>query len=216
MNKIVNVLLMGSVLTLAACGGDSDSSGSYGSSDSDRFDGLSNCNIIGNSISVNTLSECLIKKPNINNGKKFALRCQIFGSPSLPGGQTARFSIVSASGGDADEVKRDIERNPNGKYTYDCVSASNLNPNLPSRPTRPNVPNVSPDLNVSKSCNVVGNNVRGFGNEDCRLTGSNTNAVISCYGNLLIVNGSINGISITNTTFISGSTNLDKYSIQCP
>lgn len=221
MNKKLSVVLLSAALGLSACGGDSDSSGSSSSSGGAQLDGLSNCNITGNIITVNsigssTASRCVVKKPNINNGKKFSLSCQIFGLPNLPGGQTARFSILSESGGDADDVKRDIERNPNGRYAYDCVNNSNLNPSIPTRPTRPSLPNVSPDLNVSKSCSIVGNTVNGFGNEDCRLIGANTNAVISCYSNSLLVNGSFEGISITNTTYTSGRANIGKYSIQCP
>lgn len=125
MNKQLSVVLLGAALALVACGGDSDSSGSSNSSNGAQLDGLSSCSIVGNIITVNNIgssaaSRCVVKRPNINNGKKFSLSCQIFGLPNLPGGQTARFTILSESGGDADDVKRDIERNPNGRYAYDC------------------------------------------------------------------------------------------------
>ena len=125
MNRIVGVFLLGAVVSLSACGGDSDSSGSYSSSNPDQFNELSSCKIVGNNIIVDNIGSCLVKKSNINNGKKFSLSCQIRGLPNLPGGQTPRFGISSEKGGDPEAVKRDIERNPNGKYSYECREYNN-------------------------------------------------------------------------------------------
>lgn len=122
MNKIVNVLLMGSVLTLAACGGDSDSSGGS-SSDSTppQFRGLPNCAIVDNNIVVERFGQgCLVKRSNINNGKTFSLSCQDF---TLPGGPVnARFQIRTTEDGDIDAIGKDIETF--GKYSYTCKSSS--------------------------------------------------------------------------------------------
>lgn len=118
MNKFVSVLVLGSALALSACGGDSDSSGSYGSSEPIQFQGLSNCAISGNTITVNELGRgCLVKKSNINNGKKFSLSCRISG---LPPRDVANFNIGYTNDGDGKEIKSDIESNPNGKYDYVC------------------------------------------------------------------------------------------------
>lgn len=117
MNKFVSVLVLGSALALSACGGDSDSSGSYGSSEPAQFQGLSNCVSNGNTITVNELGRgCLVKKSNINNGKKFLLSCRVVGTPPRA---YANFSIVTTKDGDSNEVKRDIE-SANGKYDYVC------------------------------------------------------------------------------------------------
>ncbi|MGP4863426.1 hypothetical protein ACTXGK_04440 [Psychrobacter sp. T6-5] len=125
MNKFFSVLVLGSALVLSACGGDSDSSGSYGSSEPVQFQGLSNCAISGNTITVNEIGRgCLVKKSNINNGKKFSLSCQIVGTP--PRGY-ANFSIITTKDGDGDEIKRDIE-SANGKYDYVCKPMSSQFP----------------------------------------------------------------------------------------
>ncbi|WP_435978610.1 hypothetical protein [Psychrobacter sp. DM4] len=124
MNTLVNVLLMGSVLALAACGGDSDSSGSYGSSEEPiQFQGLSNCQINGNTITVDEISRgCLVKKSNINNGKRFSLSCQVVGTSPRA---FANFIIRTTDDGDINEIDRDIENNPNGKYKYVCNPVNN-------------------------------------------------------------------------------------------
>lgn len=118
MNKLLSFILIGSALTLSACGGDSDSSGSYNTSeDPVQFQGLPNCQINGTTINVDELGRgCLVKRSNINNGKKFSLSCQIAGTPPR---SITNFNIISSEGGNPDEVKRDIG-SANGKYVYNC------------------------------------------------------------------------------------------------
>ncbi len=114
MNKLLSIALLGTALSLTACGGDSDSSGS---SEPIQFQGLSNCEIIGNNIIVRSFSgSCLVKKPNINEGKTFSLSCQDL---TLPGGPVnARFSIKTTEDADIKSIENDIQTF--NKYSYTC------------------------------------------------------------------------------------------------
>lgn len=125
MNKFVSVLVLGCALALSACGGDSDSSGSSSSSEPIQFQGLNDCPIVNNNITVRSYDRgCLVKKSNINKGKTFALSCQDF---TVPGGpQNARFSIKTTTDADIGSIERDIKTFD--KYTYTCQRSSLTSP----------------------------------------------------------------------------------------
>ena len=115
MNKLLSIALLGAALTLSACGGDSDSSGSNNSNITPpEFVGLFSCAIEGRNIVVKQYAkECLVRNSKLIDGKVFSLSC------------TANKGIIfikAVKKSDAEIVKRDIEINPNGKYSYECRS----------------------------------------------------------------------------------------------
>ncbi|WP_367103313.1 hypothetical protein [uncultured Psychrobacter sp.] len=82
--------------------------------------------------------------------------------------------------------------------------------NYSGKDTTPTTPD-----NGQNTCDVVGNTVTGVANSDCQFTAENTDAQITCTSTALVVDGTIGGITLSNTTFISNSTNIGGYSIQC-
>ena len=148
MNKFVSVLVLGSVLVLSACGGDSDSSGSssYNSSQPSDFNGLSNCATQGNDIFVREVNKftstrlnrsCLVSKPDLIDGRTFSLGCEIDSN----GNQL--FDIKSSSSRDSQAIKNDIESNnkndieSSSKYKYKCLPQVKLPQAGPVTPIRP-------------------------------------------------------------------------------
>lgn len=118
MNKLIGMFLLGSALSLTACGGDSDSSGSSNNNSTPiQFQGLPNCAISDANITVEQYSRgCLVKGSKLISGRTFSLKCETRLQETL-------FPIVALSDRDAKAVKDDIE-NFNGKYTYICKGLS--------------------------------------------------------------------------------------------
>ena len=114
MNKLISIFLLGSALSLTACGGDSDSSGSSNSnSRPPDFNGLLSCATEGRNIFVRQFAkECLVRKPNLINGNVFSLSCR---------DNKGIIFIRSNKESDSEIVKKDIELSPTGKYAYKCV-----------------------------------------------------------------------------------------------
>lgn len=138
MNKFVSVLMLGSALALSACGGDSDSSGSYNSSQPSDFNGLSNCATQGNEIFVREVNKftgtrlnrsCLVSKPDLIDGRTFSLECEID-----PNGNYL-FAIKSSSNRDSQVIKNDIENS--NRYKYKCLPQVRLPQAGPVTPIRP-------------------------------------------------------------------------------
>ena len=91
MNKFVSVLMLGSALALSACGGDSDSSGSYNSSTPKPTIPTKNkaCNITGNTVTGFANSSCLFENTSAQanivitcNGNKMILDGKLGGFTS--------------------------------------------------------------------------------------------------------------------------------------
>ncbi len=115
MNKLVGVFLLGAAVSLTACGGDSDSSGSSNNVTPRDFLGVPNCAIAGNSIVVKEFGQgCLVKKSNLNKGKTFKLTCS-----NVPVKGSYIITTVG-NGNDAESVKKDIESISGNKYLYTC------------------------------------------------------------------------------------------------
>ncbi|MDA5132184.1 MULTISPECIES: hypothetical protein [Psychrobacter] len=87
MNKLLGVLLLGSTLSLTACGGDSDSSGSsYTGSNSAPTTpntqpttppkpSIAKCKSEGNNVYVPREGTCTFAIPNVNGGKESSYEC---------------------------------------------------------------------------------------------------------------------------------------------
>lgn len=114
MNKFVSVLVLGSALALSACGGDSDSSGSY-----DPAAGLPSCNTSGNTIIVTQFGQgCSVTKPDLNDGNRFGISCE----QKYSNGQTIEsYEVTTRVDGDPDSVIDDINSYNSG-YDYVCKS----------------------------------------------------------------------------------------------
>lgn len=138
MNKFTSVLVLSCALALSACGGDSDSSGSYSTSPSLGFNGLSNCATQGNEIFVREVNKftgtrynksCLVSKPDLIDGETFSLECEIDSKGDY------LFSIKSPSNRESKVIKNDIESS-NGKYEYKCLPQIGLPQAGPVTPVR--------------------------------------------------------------------------------
>lgn len=81
--------MLSCALALSACGGDSDSSGSSNNNEviPAKFQGLPNCVVDGDSFLIeqdffiidksnNSSPTCLVKVPDLNNGRTFSLSCR--------------------------------------------------------------------------------------------------------------------------------------------
>ncbi len=116
---------------------------------------------------------------------------------------------LSACGGDSDSSGSnnntpDLPTNPTTPTT----------PTTPTKPTTPTTP-TKPNPGTQNSCNVSGNTVTGTNNSSCIFKNSTSNAVISCSNAGLVVDGNIGGITLSKTTFVSKSTNLNGFDIKC-
>lgn len=115
----MGIVLVGTALSLAACGGDSDSSGYYNGSvlppasiEPPQILALPPCVIEGRTIIVPRFTQgCSVKKPDLNVGRIFSLSCDV---------NPAQLDIEAALNADIQSVKTDIEISPLGKYAYEC------------------------------------------------------------------------------------------------
>ncbi len=140
MNKLLSIVLLGTALSLTACGGDSDSSGSSNNNEviPTKFQGLPNC-VIGNSslinqdffrinVSTDGSPTCLVKVPDLNNGRTFSLACR---NDSINDETIFAYQIGGDSRDDLDSIGDDIQAfvdyleddsatTSDSKYGYQC------------------------------------------------------------------------------------------------
>ena len=144
MNKLLGVLLLGSTLILTACGGDSDSSGDSRFESEvipAKFQNLPNCEIDKEPNDFNLeffiipesadfeddTPTCLVKVPNLNNGRTFSLACGIDRKNEI----VIIYSEVSEDGkGNLQSISDDIDKyndpkTNTSKYGYICESIRN-------------------------------------------------------------------------------------------
>ncbi len=75
MNKVMSVLLLGAALGLTACGGDSDSSGSYTGTDTPPTPAIKQCKSEGTNVFVPNDSSCTFAIPSVNSGVAQTYTC---------------------------------------------------------------------------------------------------------------------------------------------
>ena len=139
MNKLLSIVLFGAALSLTACGGDSDSSGDsrYDSETIPaKFQGLPNCEIGSNSlieqdffridVSNNGRPTCLVKVPDLNNGRTFSLACTedstsiTILNDIIEDGKSNRQSINDDIAKFVAYVNDDSATTSDSKYGYSC------------------------------------------------------------------------------------------------
>ncbi|MEN6670593.1 hypothetical protein AAJP47_09475 [Psychrobacter sp. B38] len=142
MNKFVGVLVLGSALALSACGGDSDSSGSSNNNEiiPAKFLGLPNCVVDKDSFTIkqdfflveqsnNSSPTCLVKVPDLNNGRTFALSCN---ADVINDTTVFNYQVGGDSRDDLDSIGDDIQEfidyleddnatTSDSKYGYLCI-----------------------------------------------------------------------------------------------
>ena len=115
MRKVLGILALGSAVLLSACGGESDSSGSY-----DPAGGLLPCDISGNTIIVTQYGAgCSVTKPDLNDGNRFGISCEHTYSN---GYMMESFEVTTKADGNPDSVIDDINSYNTG-YDYVCRSS---------------------------------------------------------------------------------------------
>lgn len=141
MNKLMSTFVLGIAVSLTACGGDSDSSGSSNNNETipAKFQGLSSCVVDKDSFvieqdyfivdrSTGTTPTCLVKVPDLNNGRTFSLSCK---TNFIDDTTEFHYEVGGDSRDDIDSIGADIQKYINyleddnattsdSKYGYYC------------------------------------------------------------------------------------------------